>query len=497
MKVRILALGIIYLLSLSFIHAQNSNVQEMERFIAEGMEQWKIPGMQVLVVKDGKTQFKRSYGVQNVADKVAVNNETLFTMASTTKALIAFSMAMLVDRGQLDWNDKVRDHYPEFRLKDPYITESARVKELLTHNLGMGNADLLWVMDSTNTRELLNRFAKLDPSYPLRGGYTYQNIMYAIAGEVITKVDGRPWWVFVKEEIFEPLGMERSFVRSKDIMLAGNYTQPYYHDYDDGVVQVSHTWFDQVGAAGMGWSCIDDMEKYMSFILNGGVVAGDTLITPQNFEFVFQPHAIISADQFYPTVSLTKPNWTTYGLGWFQHDYKGNKVDFHTGSIAGLVAIAGLIRSENIAVYVFANLDHAELRHAIMYKAFDLFVYKDERDWNKEIFDLYEGFKLESYHSRQEELRSRNIETDPSVKLSSYSGVYAHPIWGSVQISFDNKLSMVLNTGIYELEHWEYNTFRTVNKDSRWRQHYKVSFALKGDKVQSLELFGHVFTKEQ
>ena len=83
-------------------------------------------------------------------------------------------------------------------------------------------------------------------------------------------------------------------------------------------------------------------------------------------------------------MQLTHPNWTTYGLGWFQQDYRGKMVQFHTGSLDGLVAIAGMIPSEKLAIYVFANLDHAEIRHALMYKAFDLWVFQDnDNDWSK------------------------------------------------------------------------------------------------------------------
>ena len=98
----------------------------------------------------------------------------------------------------------------------------------------------------------------------------------------------------------------------------------------------------------------------------------------------------MGATNFYPTQELTKPDWMTYGLGWFQHNYRGHKLDFHTGSIAGLVAIAGIIHDTGTAVYVLANRDHAELRHAILYKAMDLWAFNDpERPWHREIFKLY------------------------------------------------------------------------------------------------------------
>ena len=148
------------------------------------------------------------------------------------------------------------------------------------------------------------------------------------------------------------------------------------NDFQDGTVHVPFTISDQIGAAGMMWSCADDMEKYLKFLLNKTLINGELILSNKTFEYIFEPHIVIG-DSFYPTQELTKPNWKTYGLGWFQHDYRGQKVDLHTGSLQGLVAIIGLIRDKNIGVHVFSNLDNAELRHAIIYKVFDLLVFDD------------------------------------------------------------------------------------------------------------------------
>ena len=118
-------------------------------------------------------------------------------------------------------------------------------------------------------------------------------------------------------------------------------------------------------------SCADDMEKYLHFLLNKTQILGENILKEETFNYLFKPHII--GDSFYPTADLTNligGVWTWIGI----FDYRGEKIDFHTGSLQGLVAIIGLIRDKNISVHVFANLDHAELRHAIMYKVMDLFL---------------------------------------------------------------------------------------------------------------------------
>tara|TARA_B110000046_G_C12932577_1_gene372117 strand:- start:542 stop:814 length:273 start_codon:yes stop_codon:yes gene_type:complete len=87
-------------------------------------------------------------------------------MGSTTKAVICMALGVLVDQGKLNWNDKVRKHLPYFQLSDSYITEEARIKDLLTHNLGIAEADLLWIIDSVSTKNTISRFKHAQKVYP-------------------------------------------------------------------------------------------------------------------------------------------------------------------------------------------------------------------------------------------------------------------------------------------------------------------------------------------
>ncbi len=259
--------------------------------IVQGMTDWKIPGLATIVVKDGQVVFQKTYGVKNLVSNEPVDENTLFNMASTTKAIVAIAMGMLVDDGKLNWDDKVVDHLPYFQLSDPYITADARVKDLFTHNLGIVNADVLWTLDSVSTRETVKDFDLLKKGYPLRGGFTYQNIMYAVAGEVIEAVSGKPWNQFVKERIFNPLGMTRTQAIANDIFKVGNYVTPYFDDPEDGMVEVDYGFSDQIGPAGMICATPNDIAKYLTFVVNDGIHKSDTLIRPKTFKYLFEPHS--------------------------------------------------------------------------------------------------------------------------------------------------------------------------------------------------------------
>jgi hypothetical protein len=236
----------------------------------------------------------------------------------------------------------------------------------------------------------------------------------------------------------------------------------------------------------------------MRFLLAGGVTPdGERLLSEATVEELFRPQAMVPASQFYPTAQLTRPHWTTYGLGWFQHDYQGRAVDFHTGSIDGMVAIIGLIRDEDLGVYVLGNLDHAELRHALMYRAFDLFDDGPGRDWSADLADLYGGFAASADSARQAADAARVEGTSPSLSPSAYVGTYEDPLFGTVTVSDGDKgLRLRYGPGLQgPLEHWNYDTFR-VTWDARWRGTAQVTFRLDAAGTpSSVELGGSSFAR--
>jgi len=198
-------------------------------------------------------------------------------------------------------------------------------------------------------------------------------------------------------------------------------------------------------------------------------------------------------------VSLTKPSWAGYGLAWFQHDYRGKKVDFHTGSIDGMVAIAGLIRDEELGVYVLANRDHVEVRHALMYRVFDLFdPHGDEpRDWSSELKTLYDGLATEGATAREGRLSRRESNTSASHELNDFAGTYADPLYGTVKVTQNGeRLRFEYGPGLAgPLEHWHHNTF-LVRYDARWRGESFVTFELDPTgRVAQLDLNGTGFAR--
>ncbi len=218
------------------------------------------------------------------------------------------------------------------------------------------------------------RLPAVASAYSMRSGFPCQNAMVAAAGEVGQQVSGMPWSDFVASRIFCPLGMERSAPLPALAAWRDNVATPH-HIVDGEVVVIESATVDHVGAAGCG-------PRGVSLVADAAGSGGRARRNPhperEVVEAMFRPQAMVDRAGFCPSQQLTRP--VTCGLGWLQRDCAGEAVEFHTGSIDGMVAIAGLIRDRDIGVAMHGEQDHVEVRHALVLHAFDLFLEREERD---------------------------------------------------------------------------------------------------------------------
>jgi CubicO group peptidase (beta-lactamase class C family) len=455
---------LLLLLVPSFTYGQKAapidlKIKEFDAYVDNARKQWDVPGLAVTLVKEGKVIFKKGFGVRELGKPDPVDSETLFVCASTTKAMTAACMGMLVDEGKIKWDDPVINYLPELQLFDANVTREIRVRDLFTHNTGVGNADFLWSYMDIPSDDVLKKMRDVKPSYSLRSGFIYQNIFYLAAGKVIEKVSGKPWDKFIRERLFQPLKMNATVPFLKELV-SPNRAAPHYK-IENQITVIEHTNADQIGPAGSVWSNLDDISKWVACMLDSSKYEGGRLLKAATWTEMFKPQVIAPAT-FYPTNQLLKPNWTTYGFGWYQHDYKGRKVNLHTGSLAGAVAIHAQLPDEKLGIYVFGNYDHAEVRHALVYKAFDLFALGGTRDWSTDFKKLYDNINARSEKAQKDFEASRVMNTKPSLAIESYAGKYNNPLYGIVEISTNgNQLIVnVHNFGKATLEHWHYDTFR-------------------------------------
>ena len=466
----------------------------LDAYVAQAMKDWRVPGLAIVVVKDDSVAFIKGYGVRELGKPDPVTVHTRFGNMSTTKAFTAMLIAMLADSGKVALDDPVTTYVPGFQVADPYVTREARVRDLLTHRIGFGDPDYLWDNSGLQFAEMVSKLRRVPPTSSFRSDFEYNNVSYGLAGDIAGRAGGSTWQALMQSRIYRPLGMTESYPDARTMQAAGvtDVSSPHGIVRDTvRVLPVSVAIVDPVAPAGAAFSTATDMAKWLRFLLDSGRVAGKRLVSAQNFAQLFRPQQVLSGQ--YPATELTHPHFQAYGLGWFLREYRGEFVAYHTGSIEGRSAIVGLMPDRRLGVAIFTNLDHSELRHALMYTVFDRYLgpTTPAHDWSVEMRALYKGL-ADSAAARERARESKRVpNTKPTLALDRYAGNYADSLYGTASVRLTNgKLSLQLGTASGELEHWQYDVFRVTWPDPFWDPLY-VSFALDADgTVGRLQIVG-------
>jgi len=469
--------------------------EQLSAFTERGMQLWHVPGMSVAVVTKDQVLFQKGFGQTAVDDGQPVDEHTLFAIASTTKAMVVAGILMLADEEKLSLDDPIIKYIPELHFENPMLTRQLMVRDLLAHRTGMPSTDFWGFFQNMPLEEQIERMQKVPEEAPVRTRLIYQNTMFELAGLLIERLSGQHWYEFLNQRLWQPVGMQETFAYRSQID-GHSHATPYFYFKDKLVVADWDIPADYADAAGSVWSSIHDMSLWAQFLLRGGVTGqGDRLISEAGMKQMFEPQQLSSPDDFYPTVELTKPHWRTYGLAWFQQDFQGRMIDFHTGSLSGLIAIIGLDRANDKAVVVLGNRDHAEMRHALLWQVMDDSPADHRRDWNQAVFDLY-AQRQEKAREQWNEIKGKRLKhTKPALPIAAYAGVYRHPAWGDLRVEVSGS-RLKLETALveFEMSHWHLDTF-LVEHDP-WDMHEFASFSIDPEgNVSSLVCFGEQFTR--
>ncbi|MEO7965218.1 MAG: serine hydrolase [Gemmatimonadaceae bacterium] len=478
------------------LRAQKLDLAAFDRYVDQAVKTWGVPGLAISIVKDDSVVFAKGYGVRRMGGTDRVDAHTLFAIGSTTKAMTSLSLLMLRDEKKVDLEDPVIQYLPTLQLYDPVMTRELTVRDLLTHHTGLPGVDQLWTGGDYDAPEIFRRLKFLKPWASFRNRYAYQNVQYAMAGAVIGAAGGSPWADVVQRRIFTPLGMKETVPTLAATKTMPNVASPHMK-IDDTLRVIENRAVDPVAPAGSVWSSVSDMAQWMRFVLDSGRVGGKRLVSERGFVDWLSPQIVVPRGDFYPTAALSRPHQINYGLGWFLQDYAGDAVAMHTGSIDGMVAIIGLIPDRRLGVYVLANSDHAEVRHALMYRVFDMYAGRAPRDWSTELRQLYGNMEKGAAGAQAAFIASRVQGTKPALALGEYAGTYGDSLNGTVRVdNAGNALRVSWGKGFgAPLEHWHYDTFIAHWEDRRLGRD-AVNFVLDASgKVSSVRMGGMEFAR--
>jgi CubicO group peptidase (beta-lactamase class C family) len=484
-------------LNLFIVHASVAvDKEHLESFTKKGMALWHVPGMSVAVVTKDDILFQQGFGKTAVKNGKPVDENTLFAIASTTKAMIVSGIMILVDEGKLSLDDPISLHIPELHFKDPLLTRQINIRDLLAHRTGLPSTDYWSFFQDMPLAEQIERLKTVDAAAPLRTRLIYQNTMFNLAGLLIERLSGQKWEQFLSERLWQAIGMKSTFAKREDMTAKHTHVEPY--NYLDNKLSKADWNFpaNRSDAAGSVWSSIHDMSLWAQFLLRDGVTAeGERLIKQSSVEQMFTPHQLADENDFYPTTKLTNPNWRSYALGWFQQDFQGRKIEYHTGSLSGLIAIIGLDRAENKALIALGNRNHAELRHALLWEVMDNST-ENRRDWNKDVFELYDTSANSGDEKWQQIQNKRLTKTKPSVAISEYLGIFQNESMGDIMIvKSGDTLSLKTKMVNLKMSHWHLDTYLVEYEDWGMREFANYNIGADGN-ISSLEFLGLRFMRK-
>ena len=445
-----------------------ADIAALDAYFAAARSAWNVPGFAVAIVKDDSVVLAKGYGVRELGKPDPVDAQTLFAIASNTKAFTVAALARLVDEGRLAWDDRVADHLPFLVLYAPYVTREIEIRDLLSHRSGLGtySGDLLWYGTTYGRDEVLRRLRYLPPAGAFRADYGYSNVMFLAAGQLVPAATGRSWDEYIETEFFAPLGMDRSVTSVDSLPNRTNVATPHGeatpHGGRPGQI-VTYPWYswDNVGPAASIISSVAEMAKWIRLQLHHGTWNGRTYFSAARSREMWTPQISFrvsaGAEERYPST-----HFRGYGFGWGLMDYRGRKVMSHGGAADGMYSRVVLVPEEGLGMVILTN-SMTSLPAALSYRILDAFLGGAEQDWSAE-FLAEDRRGSERWAARWAQWdRERVPNTTPSLPLEGYTGTFGGELYGDATLTLENG-GLVLRLlpapdMVADLTHWQHDTF--------------------------------------
>jgi CubicO group peptidase (beta-lactamase class C family) len=470
------------------MQAQTPDLAALDARIAQAQRDWPVPGLAVVVVKDGEAVLLKGYGEREIGSGEPVDEHTLFAIASNSKAFTSAALAMLEEEGKLSWDDPVTKHLPWFKLYDPYVSQKMLIRDLLCHRSGLGtySGDLLWYGTDYSAEEVVRRARHVPQAGPFRASYGYSNLMFITAGEVLETASGVPWSTFVEGRIFDPLGMDRTVTSTSELSGMANVATPH-KNFVDRVEPIEWYNWDAMAAAGGIISSVHDLASWMEVQLGQGEADGVHLFSPASSREMWTVHTPRRVSES-SRQSSPSTHFRGYGLGWGLNDDRGRLVVSHGGGYDGMFSRVVLVPEENLGIAVLTNA-MTSITTAISNTILDAYLGGEERDWSGNLLRSWRSNR-EAFEARQDRFEeSRKAGAEASLPLPEYQGRFGGPMYGDATVTLEDGglvLRLLPNPDLVaDLLHLHHDTFLI-----QWRNTF--AWFGKGAATFILDPFGKV-----
>ena len=403
---------------------------DFKQFCQSVLERWNVPGMGVVVVKDGEVVFADGFGTTSIGENgTPVTAQTPFVLASTSKAITAALLATLVDEGKVDWGDTVVNHLPDFKLYDDWVTSNFLVKDIMVHKTGFNAYALDDLPHFGYKRDDLYRiFRHVRPTYSYRTTYAYNNAMYTVSAHIIEKYTGMSWDDAITERLFKPLGMKNSTTGNKRFFNFPALAKGHSHTRDGNNMRTALrtdtlsglNWLSAIAPAGFVISTAEDMGNWLVMMTGNGMFKGKQFLSEQTRRFLTQPQTVVSMDS---------TGLYNYAQGWRLENGRQGQIIYHTGLAYGYTALVAMVPDINMGVAVLTNAGSiTNPQVTIMRELIEWYRGEDKRDWFK--------FYVDNYFTPQTQSSSPSPAPDVAMDkpVSDYTGNYFQADFGAITI---------------------------------------------------------------
>ncbi len=417
----------------------NSNIKkELEKIIEDTRKEYNLPSIS-LTLRHGDLKYSHAVGKSDLELDIDATPDSIYCIGSSTKAFIAMALCILEERAKINLDKPVKTYLPWFKMYDDYTTKNLTLRDALSHRSGMPRHDTSWLNTPERTTiEQVKALEFLEPAYPIRYKFHYQNHMFMLATVVVEEITGMPWGDYVNENILKPLNMNDTFIYGDRIDDADIRKARPYLKHDGENVRMPYNYAKTSGGAGTMYSSTNDMLKWLDFQLHGN----DNIISREKLKDMHSSHMVMDHRDVY-RIFFDEVEFTTYGLAWFVDSYRGVKLIHHGGTLDGFKSEQIFAPREDISISILSNLNQTTAVVSMGYEIIDLLLGLEKIDWNRKYIDA--GKKLDEIEREKNRIaEEKAFKMKSSLKnIVDYEGEYTHSGYGSIKIiSKDENLYM-------------------------------------------------------
>jgi CubicO group peptidase (beta-lactamase class C family) len=394
-------------------------VPELEGYIASGMKAFDDPGLAIGIVSGDRLVYAKGFGVRRKGGE-PVGVHTVFQIGSTTKAFLAATLAIAVDKEKLAWDDRVVDLEPDFQLKDPWVTREFRVFDLLAQRSGLPPYanDMLGIL-GLDQSAMIRSLRDVEPVSSFRSTFAYTNITHLLAQRVVADAMGaEDWDALVRAEIFEPLAMGASSLTAEAIEAAPDHAVGHRWE-PAGTVEVAFTpiFPYAFGGAGAINSTVEDLSRWVRLQLAGGEFEGKRIVS----------EAGLAATRI---ARVGIADTAAYAMGWVVQSTPNGRVVWHNGGTPSFGSYIGLLPDKDAGVIVLTNEENVGFPDAVGAWTLDRLLENPTVD--------YAAAKLEAAKANaaaNDAAFAAPATPRPAPQLGALAGDYVNPSVGTVTVA--------------------------------------------------------------